>query len=313
MAAPCFLFPGQGSQALGMGKGFFESIPAVKDLFEEASDIAGFDIAALCFSGPFDVLTQTANLQPAMTVVDLASYLALEQVDLIPSFVAGHSLGEFPALAAARVISFEDCIRLVVERGRLMQEQAEANPGAMSAIMRLEESTLEAIVQEVAAQDPVLIANYNSPQQLVVSGSLTGIEKVEERVREQRGRPVRLKVSGAWHSPLMAEAFDAFAEKIDAVEFQDARMPVLMNVTGLPAESGDEIKALMKKQMGSSVRWYQGIRYAWVNGTRTFVELGPKGVLTNMLKTIVSNPVSLNAFVVDSPIALKSFLEEEEI
>jgi len=201
---------------------------------------------------------------------------------------------------------------LVTERGRLMDEQAEKHPGAMSAVMRFDPQKLEPIVAEVAKSEPVLIANHNSPSQLVISGSLAGIELAEKMIREQGGRPIRLKVSGAWHSELMRDAEQPLNKVIDEIEFSDAKMPVIMNVTGELETDGEKIKDNLKRQMCSGVRWYQGIQQAWIHGARTFIEVGPKGVLAKMLRGIVPDPPAMNAFVIDTPVALQSFFEEDE-
>lgn len=311
MTSQCFLFPGQGSQKLGMGKGFFETNKQIEALFEDAAEIAEFDVAELCFHGPFEKLTETRYLQPAMATVSMACLMAMEDFATIPNNVAGHSLGEYVALVAARVISRRDCLKLVTERGRLMQREAEANPGAMTAVLRFKEAELQHVIDEHANGD-VIIANYNTPDQLVISGTNEGIEKVEAALREKSGRSMRLSVSGAWHSQLMQGAVEEFNAVIDEVEFEDARIPIIMNVTGQPATDGALIKDLMKRQMVSGVKWYQGIRQAWLGGSRKFIELGPKGVLIRMLNSIVPDPSALGTYVVDSPVALNSFVTEED-
>ena len=311
MTSQCFLFPGQGSQKLGMGKGFHESNDVIESLFDDASEIAGFDVAEMCFHGPFETLTETRYLQPALATVMLSCLMAIEEYDIIPNNVAGHSLGEYIALVSARVFSRRDCLKLVTERGRLMQREAEANPGAMSAVLKMPDETLQAVIDEVAGDD-VIIANYNTPNQLVISGTTEGVEKVEEALRQRSGRFIRLKVSGAWHSKLMKGAEDEFNKVIDEIEFEDARIPVVMNVTGKLETDAAVIKDLMKRQMCSGVRWYQGIRNAWLDGSRKFIELGPKGTLIKMLNGIAPDPTAMSIYVVDSPIALESYVHEED-
>ncbi|MCB1041409.1 MAG: ACP S-malonyltransferase [Acidobacteria bacterium] len=311
MTVQCFLFPGQGSQKLGMGKSFHEVDELVEALFDEASDIAGFDVADLCFNGPFEKLTETRYLQPALATVMLGCLTAMEEFDVIPNNVAGHSLGEYVALVSARVISRRECLKLVTERGKLMQREAEAHPGTMSAVLRVAEAELQSIIDQVAGED-VIIANYNTPEQLVISGSIAGVEKVEGALKEKGMRFIRLAVSGAWHSRLMKGAEEEFNAIIDEIDFDDARIPIMMNVTGMPETEGAAIKELMKRQMCSGVRWYQGVRQAWLGGSRKFTELGPKSTLIKMLNAIVPDPTALTTYVIDSHIALNSFVTEED-
>lgn len=312
MSVPCFLFPGQGSQVLGMAKSMYDRNREVKDLFSEASDISKLDIAKLCFEGPMEELTLTRNLQPAMTAAVLACHIAIQYFDLIPSYVAGHSLGEYAALVAADVITTEDCFRLVTLRGKLMDEQAEKNPGAMTAIMKTTQEEAETLVQKISRKMPLRIANYNSPSQFVASGSVDAIVELESRLKDIGGRGIRLNVSGAWHSPLMNDAAAPLAEAIEAITFSDAKMPVALNVTGTLESDAQVIKEAMKKQMISSVLWFQGIHEIWKNDIRVFIELGPKGVLTRMMKSIAPDPPAMTNAIIDTMIALEAFMKEDE-
>ena len=282
-----FMFPGQGSQEIGMGKACFDADEEARALYAAAAEISGLDIAGLCFEGPLETLTQTANLQPAMATTDLACLALVRRAGLEADYVAGHSLGEYVALVAAGVISREACLTLVAARGRLMQREAEARPGAMAAIMRVAAEQLETVVAELAEEHVVCLANYNSPKQIVASGSVEGIAALEARLKEIRGRARRLPVSGAWHSPLMKGAEAELGALIEAVPFADATTPILLNVTGAPETDGAVIKARMKEQMCSGVRWYPAIEAAGAAGATEFVEIGPKSVLTNMLKYII--------------------------
>ncbi|CAM2068475.1 ACP S-malonyltransferase [Sulfidibacter corallicola] len=303
-----FLFPGQGSQVVGMARDLHDRFASVRDLFTCASDIAGFDVAATCFEGPMETLTETRNLQPALTAVVLACYrAAVETRAAEPAFVAGHSLGEYAALAAAGVLTVEDCLKLTTARGRLMQAQAEANPGAMGAVLKLAPEIVAQIVEELAEEHLICLANFNTPEQLVVSGSEAAIEALTEKVSEVRGRVRKLKVSGAWHSPLMKGAETPFNDVIDTVTFADARIPVLMNVTGTPEQDGSAIKENMKRQMCSGVRWCPALQYAWDEGVRRFVEFGPKGVLAKMMKAIAADPGQMETLVVDNPEKLENW------
>ncbi|CAM2006321.1 ACP S-malonyltransferase [Acanthopleuribacter pedis] len=302
MSQPVFLFPGQGSQVVGMGRDLYDAFASVRDIFTAAADVAGFDVAAVCFDGPMETLTETRFLQPAMTAMVLSCYQAALEKETLqpPAFMAGHSLGEYAALAAAGVFSFEDALRLTTARGKLMQEQAEANPGAMAAILKLPADTVKALIEETALEHDLCLANFNAPLQLVASGSETGIQVLMEKAREQKGRVSQLKVSGAWHSPLMKGAEEPFNAVIDDITFHTAKVPVLLNVTGEPEQEGKVIKARMKAQMCSGVQWCPAMLHAWEEGSRLFVEFGPKGVLGKMLKTIVPDKTLLETRIIDS-------------
>ncbi|MDJ0839616.1 MAG: ACP S-malonyltransferase [Acidobacteriota bacterium] len=302
-----FLFPGQGSQELGMGQAFHDVSPEVQALYAKAAEIAELPVKDLCFEGPIETLTETGNLQPCMTVTVLACLHMVEQAGLTADMVAGHSLGEYAALAAAGVINKEDCLQLVTARGRLMQREAEANPGAMGAVMMMEPEVVEELVNNTAGADHIIcLANYNAPKQLVVSGSKEGIAALETLVKEKRGRFRALPVSGAWHSPLMNGAADEFAGIIERVTFHDAKVPVVLNVTGTPEVDGGVIKETMKQQMCSGVRWYPGILHAWDEGVRTFTEIGPKAVLSGMLRKIVPAPGEMTVHKIKDPETLEA-------
>jgi len=295
-----------------MAKTFYDWNREAKDLFTEASDISGLDIAKLCFKGPMEELTQTKHLQPAMTTAVLACFAGLEYYDVIPSYVAGHSLGEYAALVAADVIDTESCFKLVSLRGKLMDEQAQKNPGAMTAMMKISKERAEELVKGISESKPLLIANYNSPNQLVASGSVEAIEELEAALKADRARGVRLNVSGAWHSPLMNDAVAPLEEAIEAIEFNDAKMPIALNVTGGLESDGATIKSAMKKQMISSVLWYQGIHEIWKEGIRNYIEPGPKGVLTRMMKSISPDPSAMTNAIIDTVTALEAFMQDDE-
>jgi [acyl-carrier-protein] S-malonyltransferase len=295
-----------------MAKEFLARQKELNEIFDVGSDISGLDLRELCFNGPMELLTETRHLQPAMTATVLTCARTLEDYDVIPSYVLGHSLGEFAALCFAHVITLSDCFTLVTERGRLMQEAADAFPGAMSAVSRIERSDLEKLVQTINEQQPLRIANYNTPKQLVISGSLQGIERAEKELQSMRARAVRLNVSGAWHSPLMKEAEAKFSALVEQIPFSAPRIPVVLNVTGNVSTDVEEIKGAMKRQMCSSVLWSDAILTVWKEDVRSFIEVGPKGVLAKMLPAIVPDPDVLASFCIDRPVALQSFLEEEE-
>lgn len=305
-----FLFSGQGSQDVGMAREFHDNHEEARAVFDMAEAVSGLPLRRLCFEGPMEELTETGNLQPAMTATVLACYRVFRKTNTIqPRFVAGHSLGEYAALAAADVISDADCIKLVSARGRLMQTQAEAKPGAMAAIMKLDPEVVREMVEKVAQDHTLCMANLNAPGQIVVSGTEEAVEALKAPVAEVRGRFSKLKVSGAWHSPLMKGAEAPFNEVIEGVTFNDAAVPVLLNVTGAPETDGAVIKARMKEQMCTGVRWYPAMEHTWADGARTYLEFGPKSTLTRMLRTIVKEVDKKRLFLISDEEKLAAWQE----
>ena len=282
------LFPGQGSQTVGMGGDVYEASPAARRLFDEADRILGFALSRLCFEGPEEILTRTENAQPAIFVTSLACLAAAREAGglRIPDgvrFMAGHSLGEYTALVAAGALDFEAGLKLVRERGRLMQAASEAVPSGMAAVLGLEEAALA----EICAETGVEIANYNGPGQIIISGPRPALERAAELAR-QRGarRVIPLNVSGAFHSRVMAPAAEGLRPLVDATEFRPARVPVIANVTARPIVTPEEIRAELREQILRPVRWHQSMEYIIGQGVRRFVELGPGRVLTGLLRRI---------------------------
>lgn len=280
------LFPGQGSQHVGMGAELAAAYPAAARLFELADDVLGFSLSRLCWEGPEEELTETQNAQPAILVHSLAAWAVLDAgFRGRVAFAAGHSLGEFTAYAAADSVTFEDAVRLVRRRGELM---AGARQGSMSAVVGLEAGRVERICEEVRLQGhTVVAANYNSPQQIVLSGDPQGVELAGERAKEAGAKMVRpLSVSGAFHSPLMADAQAGLAAALEETDFRDPSFPVISNVTAEPVDDAATAKATLLGQLTSPVRWTEGIRRMAAQGVSEFVELGPGKVLTGLLRRI---------------------------
>lgn len=286
-----FLFPGQGSQMLGMGADLAQMYSVAHDTFAEADELLGFSLSSLCFEGPEEGLNDTINTQPAIFVASLATLRVLESEgwSASPSLTAGHSLGEYSALVAARALTFADGLRLVRERGRLMKEAGERSPGGMAAIIRLDDETVTDICQRASQETGavVQVANYNSPGQVVISGDNKALEAAMEMAQEARARRVvRLAVSIAAHSPLMAVIADEFRQAVEATPIQPPQVPVVANITARPLKAVADIHQEMLAQLTSSVRWVESVEHMVDQGVTKFVEIGPKEVLTGLVKRI---------------------------
>ena len=278
-----YVFPGQGSQFSGMGKDLYESSPGARALFDKADDILGFKISDIMFGGTDEQLKETRVTQPAVFLHSVISALCLP--DFKPDMVAGHSLGEFSALAAAGAIDFEDALRLVAIRAREMQLCCDKVPGTMAAIIGLEDKVVEDVCHQT--EGLVIPANYNSDGQVVISGEKAAVEAACARLLEAGAkRALPLSVSGAFHSPLMEPARAALGEAIAATAFKEPACPIYQNVTALPHTDPEEIKDNLLKQLTSPVRWSQSVRNMRVDGAEQFVELGPGNVLSGLIKRI---------------------------
>lgn len=285
MSKISILFPGQGAQAVGMGKDLAEAFPACRDLFEHASKVLGFDLARICFEGPDEELTKSSHAQPAIFVVSAAAYAALkeERSDLQPDAMAGLSSGEWAALYAAGAVSFEDAVRVLEARGRFMQAACEQEAGGMLSVIGLGVDRLETIADECGIQ----IANLNSPEQTVLSGRVKGIERAEGLAKEAGAkRAIRLNVAGAFHSRLMEPAAEQLQEFLRTIPLSDPVCPVVSNVKGGPFTSTDEIRELMVRQVTNAVRWVDDIRWMADQGINAYVECGPGKVLSGLVKRI---------------------------
>lgn len=293
-----FVFPGQGSQYVGMGQDLYETYLEAKAIFDEADEVLGFSLSELCFEGPKEELDDTINTQPAVFVTSLACLEVLKsRLSASPLFLAGHSLGEYTALVAAGALDFADGLKLVRERGRLMKEAGEQNPGGMAAILGLEAETLDEICQ-IASRETggiVQLANYNSPGQIVVSGHREAVERALELAKERKAkRVIPLAVSIAAHSPLMQPAARAFAGVVAQVDFRQPQVPVVANVTAAPVTTVAEIRDELVKQLTSTVRWVESVQYMIAQGVATFVEIGPRNVLTGLIRRIDKSVRTVN-------------------
>jgi len=287
-----YLFPGQGSQHVGMGRTLAQAFPAAREVYAQADDILGIDLTTICFDGPAEVLNDTFNAQAALLTTGIAALRALQEhwgSKLLPTYVAGHSLGEFTALVAAEALSFEDGVQLVRERGRLMKQAGDLHPGGMAAILGLDMSDVEQFCRDAqeSSGEYVGIANDNCPGQIVVSGSVAALEKIVS-LAEGAGakRVVTLAVSIASHSPFMASAAEEFEDVLESVTMQPPLVPVIANVGARPLTDPQEIRQALVHQLTSPVRWTESIRWMIEHGARHFVEVGPKQVLTSLLKRI---------------------------
>ena len=283
-----FVFPGQGAQFTGMGKDLYENNPLAKELFEKANDILGFRITDIMFEGSDEDLRQTKVTQPAVFLHSVISALCMGD-EFKPEMTAGHSLGEFSALVAAGALSFEDGLKLVYARAMAMQKACEAAPSTMAAIIALPDEKVEEICANVTKEtnEVVVAANYNCPGQVVISGSIEGINKACELMKEAGAkRALPLKVGGAFHSPLMNRAKVELEAAIKATTFHQPKCPVYQNVDALPHTSAEEIKTNLIAQLTSSVRWTQTVKNMINDGASEFIECGPGAVLQGLIKKI---------------------------
>jgi [acyl-carrier-protein] S-malonyltransferase len=281
------IFPGQGSQHVGMGRDLYETDPVARATFEEADRVLGLRLSEICFGGPEDRLRETRYTQPAILVHSVAVWRIFEQAAFRPDFVAGHSVGEYAALVASGALAFEDALRLVRERAEAMYAAGVERPGAMAALIGMPEGNLDRLLEEYGKTGILAPANYNSPAQVVISGQVESVEAAVAGARDFGAkRAIRLNVSGAFHSPLMEPAQQRLAATLRRVEFGEARIPVVCNVTAEAVTDPTVIVALLERQLTSPVLWYQSMQYLAAQGVSSFAELGPGTVLCGLLKRI---------------------------
>jgi [acyl-carrier-protein] S-malonyltransferase len=291
MSEPAFVFPGQGSQVVGMGLDLAEAYPEARSIYDRADQILGISLSRLCFEGPKAELNDTINTQPAIFVTSIAVMRALEAEgrQSTPAMVAGHSLGELTALVAAGALGFDEGLRLVRERGRLMKLAGEKSPGSMAAVLKMDDAAVERACQQASDDtgNPVQIANYNSPGQVVISGDKDALGRCIELLREQGGRRmIPLAVSIAAHSPLMASVVAEYRAAVEATPFSVPSVPVVANISARPLLSVEEIRDELAGQLTWPVRWTASVQWMVEQGVTHFLEIGPKDVLSKLIGRI---------------------------
>jgi len=293
-----------------MGLDFYQEFVVVKELFDMMEEISRINISKLCFKGPIEDLTETVNLQPAITVVNLACFTAMEKAGLEPAISAGHSLGEYSALCASGIVSSEDTFRLVFKRGELMHREATRNKGAMHAIVGLSINTVEKLVEEVQKDGVVAVANHNAELQIVITGAPEPVNRVSDLAASQGAKAIPLKVSGAWHSELIQGAQDEFKDVIESIPFNTPEKSMVFNVTADVESDTKEIQSIMARQLCSPVKWYDSMCRLMAENIEIFVEIGPGRVLAGLLKKILPKDYPRKIYNVNSMKSLDRFLNE---
>lgn len=304
-----FLFPGQGSQAVGMGLDLYQEYDFVREIFDMVDEVTKTHISRLCFKGPMEELTFTVNLQPAMTAVNLACLAVLEKDGVEPDVTAGHSLGEYSALRAAGVVNSVDTFRLVFKRGYLMHREATKHKGTMHAILGLNIDEVRQIVEKAQEKGVVAVANHNTAEQIVITGAPDVVEIASEAARARGAKAIPLRVSGAWHSELIRGTEKDFKTFLTEIPFNAPKRPVVFNTTAASESDPDKIKEVMARQLCNPVRWYDSMCKMQEDEVEVFAEVGPKKVLTGLLRKIIPEAYEHELYNVDGMKGLEAFLK----
>ena len=305
-----FIFPGQGSQFVGMGRDLKDQFPVVKEIFEQVDEVCQRPISKLCFEGPMAELTMTENLQPAITAVNLACLAVLSESGINPTVSVGHSLGEYSALVSAGVLNGYDALKVVTKRGELMHREALSNPGGMVAVLGMGIDSVREIVAEAKSKDILAIANHNAADQVVIAGENEPLSRAIRLVEKRRGMAVPLKVSGAWHSKLMKNAVDEFREFMENISFAGPQSAILFNATAKGETNPECIKDIMAKLLVCPVKWYDIGLSMLQDGVSNFVEVGPKRVLSGLLKSSVSREKDVKFYSAQNAQGVSEFIEK---
>ncbi|MYL33108.1 ACP S-malonyltransferase [Pontibacillus yanchengensis] len=308
MKKVAFIFPGQGSQEVGMGEAFFEQSKDVQSQFLKADELLGVPLTEYMFEGPVETLTKTENAQPALLLTSASIAGILKENGIQPNMVAGHSLGEYSALVAANAISMEEALQLVQTRGRLMEEAVPTGQGSMAAVLGLEAETIEGVTSEIRDQGEIVeVANYNCPGQIVISGTKAGVDKACEQLKERGAkRALPLNVSGPFHSRLMKPASEKFQQTLGQAAIHDADVPVYANVTAQPIKEENKIYELLIQQLYSPVRFEETLRNMMEEDLDAIVEVGNGKVLSGLVRKVNRR---MKTFAIQDPESLQSFIE----
>jgi len=295
MKSIAFIFPGQGSQYVGMGRELFENFSVAKKIFEEADDTLHFSVSALCFKGPEEALKLTENTQPAVLTTSVAALKVLQAENgMAPQFTAGHSLGEYSALVASEALTFSQAVKVVRLRGKFMQEAVPVGEGAMAAVLGMEREQVEKLCEEISSGEVLAPANFNSPGQIVIAGHSKAVQRAIERVKQEGKKAVLLPVSAPFHSSLMKPAGERLEKALEEISVSGLKIPVVTNVEAEANTSKDRVKELLVAQVSSPVRWEESMRKMVEKGIEQVLEIGPGKVLSGLMKRIDSRVETKN-------------------